>query len=295
MKVSKSRRIFLFVNAVFLILFALLCLVPFLNLLAISLSKSSAVDSGSVGLSPIGFNLEAYRYLMKKGEFWKAFGVSTVRVLLGTLVSLIVTILAAYPISRSGKTFKGRSFYVILFIVTMFFSGGLVPTYILITRLGLYDSIWALILPTAMNAWNMVILVNFFRQVPQEMIESATIDGAGHYRILWNIILPVSLPAIATVALFLAVQHWNSWFDGVIYMNPSNYPLQSYIYNMINEINTLSQSANLSAEELERLAQLPGKTLRSAQIFIAMLPIMLAYPFAQKYFLKGLTIGSVKE
>jgi len=137
--------------------------------------------------------------------------------------------------------------------------------------------------------------VNFFRNVPNEMIESATIDGANHFTILFKIVLPVSLPAIATVALFIAVQHWNSWFDGIIYMNPSKFPLQSYIYNMINEVNTLTQSGNLSADELERLAALPGKTLRSAQIFIAMLPIMLVYPFCQKFFLKGLLLGSVKE
>lgn len=295
MKTSKSRKLFLVLNATFLIIFAIICIVPFLNLLAISLSSSSSVDAGLVGLIPVERNLEAYKFLLQKKEFWNAFRFSVVRVVLGTSFSLLVTILAAYPISRDNKTFKGRGIYVIIFIATMFFSGGLVPTYILITRLGLINSIWALILPTALNAWNMVILVNFFRQVPNEMIESATIDGAGHYTILFKIILPVSLPAIATVALFIAVNHWNSWFDGIIYMKPSNFPLQSYIYNMINEVNTLAQSGNLSAAELERLAALPGKTLRSAQIFIAMLPIMLVYPFCQKFFLKGLVLGSVKE
>lgn len=295
MKVSKARKIFLICNAAFLIIFAVICIVPFLNLLAISLSSSAAVDAGLVGLTPIDVNMEAYKYLLQKQEFWRAFRFSVLRVILGTSVSLLVTVLAAYPISRDDKTFKGRKIYIVIFIATMFFSGGLVPTYILITRLGLLNSIWALILPTALNAWNMVILVNFFRNVPNEMIESATIDGANHFTILFKIVLPVSLPAIATVALFIAVQHWNSWFDGIIYMNPSKFPLQSYIYNMINEVNTLTQSGNLSADELERLAALPGKTLRSAQIFIAMLPIMLVYPFCQKFFLKGLLLGSVKE
>ncbi len=295
MKISKSRKIFLIANNIFLILFAFACLIPFINLLAISLSTSSAVDAGEVGLTPVGLNLDAYKFLLKKKEFWNAFGYSVFRVVLGTSFSLLVTILAAYPISRSKKVFKGRILYVIIFIISMFFSGGLVPTYILISKIGLLDSIWALILPTALSAWNMVILVNFFRQVPNEIIESAMIDGAGHYRILFKIVLPVSLPAIATVGLFIAVQHWNSWFDGIISMSPSKFPLQSYIYNMINEINILSSNPNLSAEELARLAELPGKTLRSSQIFIAMLPIMLVYPFAQKYFLRGLTLGSVKE
>ena len=177
----------------------------------------------------------------------------------------------------------------------MFFSGGLVPTYIIITRLHLNNTIFALILPTAMNAWNMVLLINFFRQVPKELEEAAKIEGAGHYRVLVQIVLPVSLPAIATVVLFTAVQHWNAWFDGTIYMQPAKLPLQSYIYNMINEANTLRQNLTSSPEDQALLATLPTKTLESAQIFIAMLPIMLVYPFAQKFFIKGLVLGSVKE
>jgi putative aldouronate transport system permease protein len=159
----------------------------------------------------------------------------------------------------------------------------------------LTNTIFALILPTAMNAWNMVLLINFFRQVPKELEEAAKIEGAGHYRILTQIILPVSLPALATVTLFTAVQHWNAWFDGIIYMNKSNFPLQSYIYNMINESSSLRSQLVSSAEDVALISNLPTKTLESAQIFIAILPILPIYPFAQKYFIKGLVMGSVKE
>lgn len=290
-----SRRIFLVCNGTFLIIFALVCLVPFINLLSISLSDSAAVDAGNVGLTPVGFNLTAYEFLLQKTEFWRAFAISIERVVLGTILSLTINILAAYPLSRAKNKFKGRKFYVALLVVTMFFNGGIVPTYIVISNLGIMNTILALILPTALNAWNIVLLVSFFKEVPSELVEAAEMDGASQFQILFKVVLPISLPALATVTLFTAVAHWNNWFDGYMYMNPSQYPLQTYIYNMINEVNQLAQNPNLTPEQQELLAQLPGKTLRSAQIFIAMLPIMLVYPFAQKYFIKGLTQGGVKE
>ena len=292
---SLSRRIFLVCNNIFLIIFALACLIPFFNLLAISLSDATAVDAGIVGLVPVDFNFTAYEFLIQKQEFWTAFGVSIRRVIFGTALSLAINVLAAYPLSRPKKFFKGRKIYVIILIITMFFNGGIVPNYIVISELGLMNTMAALILPTALNAWNIVLLVSFFREVPSELLEAAEMDGASQYQILFKVVLPVSLPALATVTLFTAVAHWNNWFDGYIYMNPSNYPLQTYIYNMINEVNQLSQNPSLSPEQQELLAAMPGKTLRSAQIFIAMLPIMIVYPMVQKYFIKGLTQGGVKE
>lgn len=294
-KESLPRKIFLVCNNIFLVLFALVCLVPFFNLLAISLSDAAAVDAGNVGIIPVGVNLTAYKFLIQKKEFWTAFGVSVRRVILGTLLSLFINVLAAYPLSRPKKYFKGRKFYVIVLVITMFFNGGIVPSYIIISNLGIMNTMLALILPTALNAWNIVLLISFFREVPNELIEAAEMDGAGQYQILFKVVLPISLPALATVTLFTAVAHWNNWFDGYMYMNPSNYPLQTYIYNMIEEVNRLSQNQNITPEQQELLASLPGKTLRSAQIFIAMLPIMLVYPFVQKYFIKGLTQGGVKE
>ena len=294
-KESLGRQIFLVCNATFLVIFALVCLVPFFNLLAISLSDAAAVDAGNVGLIPVDLNFTAYKFLFQKREFWKAFGYSVERVVLGTILSLAINILCAYPLSRPKRFFKGRKIYVAILVVTMFFNGGIVPTYIIITKLHIDNTMLALILPTALNAWNVVLLISFFKEVPNELIEAAEMDGASQYQILFRVVLPVSLPALATVTLFTAVAHWNNWFDGLIYMQPDKQPLQTYIYNMINEINILSANPNLTPEQQAILAALPGNTLRSAQIFIAMLPIMLVYPFVQKYFVKGLTQGGVKE
>lgn len=295
MKIPKSRRVFLIINTTLLCFLAIVCLLPFVNLLATSLSSNEAVDAGRVGLIPVGFTLNAYQVLVTKIAFFKAFGISVARVILGTLISLAVITLGAYPLSKSNDAFRGRTFYTVFFTITMFFSGGLVPTYIVISKLKLMNNILALVLPTAMNAWNMVLLINFFRQVPKELEEAAKMEGAGHYRILLQMVLPVSLPAIVTVTLFTAVQHWNNWFDGIIYMQPDNLPLQSYIYNMVNEANSLRQQLVSNPSDEALLSQIPTKTLESAQIFIAILPILPLYPIAQKYFIQGLVLGSVKE
>ena len=178
----------------------------------------------------------------------------------------------------------------------MFFSGGTVPTYIMISRLGLRDNFLVLILPGALSSWNLILFVNFFRNVPNEMLEAADIEGAGDYRILWQIVLPVSLPILATIALLCMVGHWNNWFDGYLYMDQEHWPLQTYIYNAMEEFKTLQDnSQNLTPEQIAQLAESSDTTLRSAQIFIAMVPILCVYPFMQKYFVQGILLGSVKE
>ena len=292
-KVSTSRKVFLICNNIFLITFAFVCLLPFFNLLAISLSDAAAVDAGEVTFFPIGFNTNAYEYLLEKKDFWESFGMSVLRVVLGTSISLVINVLAAYPLSRPKKSFKGRGVYVAIFIVTMFFNGGLIPNYLLVRNLKMFN-IWGLVLPVALNAWNMVLLINFFKEVPSELIEAAEMDGASQFQILFRVVLPISLPAIATVTLFTVVAHWNNWFDGSIYIKGDDVvPLQTYIYEMINDIKYLSLSNDPASKDL--LATMPDQTLRSAQIFIAMIPIMLVYPFVQNFFIKGLTQGGVKE
>lgn len=297
-KSSPSRIVFVVFNSIIMIAFAVLCLAPFVNLLAISLSDSLPATSGQVGFLPLnkdgklGLNFDAYRYLFKKTDFFRAFGISVARVVLGVVISVTVQILAAYPLSR-GSEFKARKFFVVFYTITMFFSGGLVPTYLVITGLHLKNNILALILPTAANAWNMVLFINFFKQIPKDLEEYAYLEGMNPFATLVKIVLPLSLPVIATVVLFTAVAHWNSWFDGYIYMDKKNFPLQTYIYNMINEFTTLSKSEDPKMQELVK--NLPDKTLRSAQIFVAMLPIMCVYPFVQKFFIKGLTLGAVKQ
>lgn len=294
-RLSVSRKIFLVVNGLALIGFAVLCLLPFINLFSVSLSSKNAVNAGLVSFFPVDITLNAYQYLLKQSAFFAAFWMSIKRVFIGTAISMVVIIFAAYPLSLSSEELPGKRFYIVICVISMFFSGGLIPTYIVITNLGLYNTIWALVLPSAMNCWNMVLMLNFIRRVPKELSEYAQIEGAGYFTLLLKIILPVSLPAVATVLLFTVVGHWNAWFDGYIYMSSENWPLQTYIYNILDSLKQLQASLNKTEEDLALLSKLDDKTLRSAQIFIAMLPIMMIYPFAQKYFVQGLMLGSVKE
>ncbi len=293
---SASRKVFLVVTITALCLWSLLCLLPFIYILAVSLSSKSAVSAGIVSFLPVDFTLNNYAYLLEKKEFFVAFAISVARVFAGTGVNLLVTVLAAYPLAFARKTLKGRKFYVGLVLLCMFFSGGTVPTYIMISRLGLRDNFLVLILPGALSSWNLILFVNFFRNVPNEMLEAADIEGAGDYRILWQIVLPVSLPILATIALLCMVGHWNNWFDGYLYMDQEHWPLQTYIYNAMEEFKTLQDnSQNLTPEQIAQLAESSDTTLRSAQIFIAMVPILCVYPFMQKYFVQGILLGSVKE
>lgn len=293
---SASRKVFLVVTIAALCLWSLLCLLPFIYILAVSLSSKSAVSAGIVSFLPVDFTLNNYAYLLEKKEFFVAFAISVARVFAGTGVNLLVTVLAAYPLAFARKTLKGRKFYVGLVLLCMFFSGGTVPTYIMISRLGLRDNFLVLILPGALSSWNLILFVNFFRNVPNEMLEAADIEGAGDYRILWQIVLPVSLPILATIALLCMVGHWNNWFDGYLYMDQEHWPLQTYIYNAMEEFKTLQDnSQNLTPEQIAQLAESSDTTLRSAQIFIAMVPILCVYPFMQKYFVQGILLGSVKE
>ncbi|MBQ4900243.1 carbohydrate ABC transporter permease [Paenibacillus sp. Marseille-P2973] len=293
-KQTLSRKLFVVFNAIFLTCITLLGIIPFIHLLSISLSSNTAAMAGEVKLWPVGFTWDAYAYLGEKVEFFRSLGVSVKRVVLGSLVNMFLVFITAFPLSKSNDQFKFRTVYVWIFAITMFFGGGLIPTYIIVKNTGLMDSIWALILPGALNVWNMVLMLNFFRNIPKELDEAATIDGAGHWRVLWQIYLPVSLPSIATIGLFTIVGHWNAWFDGILYLNsPEKYPLQTYLSTLIMSLN--AQMSSMSVEQLKVMENLSEKTIRTAQIFMGALPIMVVYPFLQKYFVKGMTVGSVKE
>ncbi|WP_339209725.1 carbohydrate ABC transporter permease [Paenibacillus sp. FSL K6-3182] len=293
-KPSISRKLFVVFNTLLLTAITLLGIIPFIHLLSISLSSNTAAMAGEVKLWPVGFSLDAYQYLGEKVEFFRSLWVSVQRVVLGTAVNMLLVFITAFPLAKSNHQFKFRTPYVWFFAITMFFGGGLIPTYIIVKDTGIIDSIWALVLPGALNVWNMVLMLNFFRSIPRELDEAAIIDGAGHWRVLWQIYLPVSLPSIATIGLFTIVGHWNSWFDGILYLNsPEKYPLQTYLSTLIMSIN--AQMSSMSIEQLKVMDNLSEKTLRNAQIFMGALPIMLVYPFLQKYFVKGMTVGSVKE
>lgn len=294
--VASSRRkirIFPFINYCILIAAALTCVLPFVNLLAISFSGSTAVAAGHVTFWPIDFTLGSYEFALKGGKFFTALGISVLRVIVGVSINLLLMILTAYPLSKTKDKVAGRGIYMTFFIITMLINGGMIPTYLLITNLGMLDSIWALVLPGALPVYNMVILMNFMRSLPEEMEEAAMIDGAGPYRILFSIMLPVLKPALATVGLFCIVGHWNDWFSGMIYMQtPEHYPLQTYLQSLLRNFENIMRMA--SADYVKLLGMMNARTGRAAQLFLGALPVMLVYPFLQKYFTTGLVLGSVK-
>ncbi len=281
-------------NYALLALAAFICILPIINVLAISFSSSAAASANLVKLWPIDFNIESYRYALTKPQFVFSFGISVQRVLLGLAINMMCTILAAYPLSKNRDELSGRNLYAWFFFFTMIFSGGLVPWYITIKSLGLINSLWALVLPGAVPVFNVIILMNFFKQLPKEIGESAVVDGAGHLTILVRIFLPLSLPSLATVTLFTVVGHWNDWFGGLVLMtSPEKYPLQTYLQSIV-VVRDTTTLATASKETLEMLSKVSDRTLKASQIFIAALPVLVMYPFLQKYFMKGLVLGSVK-
>ncbi|WP_438347677.1 carbohydrate ABC transporter permease [Paenibacillus sp. FA6] len=286
-----SYRAFNIINICFMIIVALLCIIPLVHVLAVSFSSKAAADANLVGLWPIDFTIESYKKTMANPIFLHSIWVSIQRTVIGTGLTLLLSFLAAYPLSKENSAFKGRTVYSWLFVFTMIFSGGLVPFYMVIQKIGLMDSFWVLVLPGAVNVYLTILLLNFFRGVPKELEEAALIDGAGHFRVMFSIYLPVSLPAIATLALFSMVTQWNSWFDGLLYINNAkDYPLATFLQTVIIQRDMSSMSINPKEMEL-----ISTKTVKSAQIFIGALPILLVYPFLQKYFASGLVMGSVKE
>jgi putative aldouronate transport system permease protein len=290
-RTSKSRKIFIVFNYAFLSITAFVCILPLINILAVSFSSSSAAAAGYVKLWPVNFTTASYEYAVSKREFVDAFFISMKRISLGFFINIAMAISIAYPLSKEKKDFKWRNVYAWFFIITMLFSGGLIPTYMTIKSLGLLDTIWALVLPGAVPVFNVILLMNFFRGLPREIEEAAYIDGASYWTSLLKIFIPLSKPAIATITLFTLVGHWNAWFDGLIYMNsPKNYPLQSYLRTIVITLDTNT----LSSSEQLLLTDISDRTFKAAQVFLAALPVLMVYPFLQKYFMKGLVMGSVK-
>nr|WP_286672543.1 carbohydrate ABC transporter permease [Cohnella hashimotonis] len=271
---------------------AVLCFLPLVHVLAVSFSESAAVAAGQVTFWPVDFTLKSYDFIISRPEFMRSFVITLERVLLGTAINMLLTIMIAYPLSKDVRTFRMRTFYVWIFVFTILFAGGLVPWYMTIKYTGLLDSVWALVIPGAVPVFNVILLLNFFRGLPKELEESCFIDGAGHLRTLWTIYVPLSLPGLATVGLFTIVGHWNAWFDGLILMNkPEHYPLSSYLQTIIINFDF----SHVKQEDLYKLASISTRTSKAAQIIVGALPILLAYPFLQKYFVKGIVLGSVKE
>ncbi|MCD9025702.1 carbohydrate ABC transporter permease [Cohnella silvisoli] len=272
---------------------AALCLAPFIHSIAVSFSDKSSVAAGYVFFWPVKFTVSAYTLLLNDVQFFKSFLISVQRVLLGGSLSMILTLLMAYPLSKETEVFRSRNLYIWIIVSTMLFNGGLIPWYMTIKTLHLTNTIWGLVIPGAVAAFNVILMINFFRALPKELQDAGGMDGAGPIVLLMKIYVPLSLPSLATIGLFTIVGHWNAFFDGMILMDdPKDYPLQTYIQQLVVSERNF---ANLTVEELKRLSEVSNKTLNTAKILISMLPILAIYPFLQKYFTKGIVLGSVKE
>ena len=273
------------------ILLTLSCLLPLINMVAISFSGSNAVSANKVGLLPVDFNTSAYKKLLGDAQFWKSFLISVERVVLGTFINMVFTISMAYPLSKSRNLFRAREIYMKIVIFAMLFSGGIIPLFMVVSKLHLTNTIWSLVLPGAVPVFNVILLINFFKGVPDSLDEAARIDGAGPLTVLLKIYLPVSLPALATVALFAIVNHWNDYFSGLIYMSKAEmYPLQTYIQQLTVDLTQITD-----ANQLKQLASMNNRTFNAAKIVVSTIPLLIIYLFLQKYFVTGMVIGAVKE
>jgi putative aldouronate transport system permease protein len=288
---SYGYKAFATINVLLLTFAGLLCVLPLIHVFSVSLSSSWAATTNAVTFFPIDFTMSAYAETFNNSLFLIAFSNGLIRTVLGTLISIFLIVLAAYPLSRNDHRFKGRTLYAWYFVFPMLFSGGLIPTYLVVMNTGLLNSIWALIIPTAINVWILILMLNFFRSIPQELEDAAMIDGAGHFTTIFRIFLPISRPAIATFSLFILVFHWNSWFDGLIYISRiEKYPLATFLRTIVVE----GDFSRLSMDQ-EKLKLFSARTIKSSQIVIASLPVLIVYPFLQKHFAKGIILGSVKE
>lgn len=271
---------------------AIACVTPIIHTVALSFSNAARAQAGEVGLWPKDFTLSAYHKILEDKTFLNSFLVSVKRVLIGGTLNMTIIILMAYPLSKTTAQFRLRQVYMWVLVFTMLFSGGVIPWYLTIRKIGLLNSFWALILPCAVPVYNIILMMNFFRGIPKALEEAAIIDGAGQIRVLWQVFLPISLPGLATVGLFTVVNHWNSFMDGMLLLNtPNKYPLQTYIQQFVVAINTNDIN---SVEKVMELQKISSKTLNGAKLVVAMVPILMLYPFLQRYFVTGLVMGSVK-
>ncbi|WP_229750209.1 carbohydrate ABC transporter permease [Paenibacillus nasutitermitis] len=275
-----------------MLILALLCVIPVIHIWALSFSSSSAAAAGEVSLWPVDWSLNSYKYVLQNDQFFDSVLITLQRTLLGTAISMILSILTAYPLSKMSTDFRSRTFYAWYFVFTILFYGGLIPWYITVQMTGIMDTIWALILPGAVQVFNVILLLNFFRGLPKELEESAFMDGAGYMTTLWRIYVPLSLPALATLTLLTVVYHWNAWFDGLILMNsPERYPLSTYLQTIVIQ----SDLTQINSQTAQFMTTISDRTVKASQIFLGALPIIAVYPFLQRFFVKGLVLGSVKE
>jgi len=289
LKESKSYKVFKVFNYIILLLVVYLTVYPFLNILAQSFSSEAQISAGNISLIPKGFNLDTYKVIMGDKMFWVNYKNTVVYTVVGTAISLAMTTIYAYALSK--KRLKGRSFFTMFAVFTMFFSGGLIPNYVLITSLGFGNTMWAVVIPGAINVFYLLIMKTFFQNVPEELEEAAIVDGSSTYGVLFKIILPLSKPIIATMVLFYAVGHWNAWFPAFLYFDKKElFPVTIYLRNMIKGASGALDAGATSADNLTQIST----NIKSVTMVLTVLPILTVYPFVQKYFVSGVMLGSVK-
>ncbi|MNC31725.1 L-arabinose transport system permease protein AraQ [compost metagenome] len=273
----------------FLLFMGAAMLLPLANVFSKAVSEEWAIVSGKVGIFPVGFQLDTMRQVISSPTFIRAFTISVIVTLVGTVLSIVFTAVTAYPLSK--RHLPGISFVMVLFVFTMLFSGGLIPNYLLMRQLHLINNLWVLILPGLIGVFNMLIIKSYYEGLPEALEESARIDGAKTYTILFRIILPLSMPVIATIALFYAVGYWNDFFSPMIYINDASLKtLQLYLRDVVMDADT----SNATNKSMDDLMNMSPEGIRAATVVASTVPILLVYPFLQKYFIKGVLIGSVK-
>ncbi len=285
---SRGYRVFKWANGIVLTLVVLVTLYPFVNILARSFSGEHYIRAGQVNLWPRGFNLTTYKTVLSDSAFWTNYGNTVLYTVVATLISMVLTTCYAYVLSK--KHLRGRGALTAVAVFTMFFNGGLIPNYVLVSGLGLRNTLWAIVLPNAINVFNLLVMKTFFESLPVELEEAAAVDGLDTYRILLRIVLPLSKAVIATMVLFYAVSFWNSWFSAFLYMDHSNlFPVTVYLRNLIAGETGGSNEGAASGTQLQIAANIQAVT-----IVLTVLPIMLVYPFIQRYFVSGVMLGAVK-
>ena len=288
---SVSDIIFLTINYVLLIVCCIIVLYPIYYMFIISISDGYAVLRGEVKLLPVGINFSSYKAVLESPDIPRSYLNTVIYTVVGTFINVAMTAMCAYPLSR--KKFYGRNVFAFMIIFTMFFDAGMIANFMVVDQLHLTNKIWAIVLPGAINAWYMVIMRTFFQQIPEEIYESAHLDGAGDFVIFGKIVLPLSVPTIMTMVLFYAVGHWNSWFNALNYLDDkAKYPVQLIMRNIVlsGETSALSSSAAAMSQD----AGIIATNVKYAVVFVTMLPILLVYPFIQKYFVKGIMVGALK-
>ncbi|MCR5753804.1 MAG: carbohydrate ABC transporter permease [Acetatifactor sp.] len=290
-KKSKGEVIFDVVVYILATLFCVYCLYPFAIILGSSFETEANFATHGFAIIPKEFTTKAYKMVLGDGQIFKAYGVTIFVTVVGTLISMLLTITMAYPLSL--KKIKYRNVVTFFVYFTMLFNGGLVPTYLLVSKtLNMKNNIFVLIIPVAFGAWNMFLMRNFFAGIPTELAESAYMDGANDFQILRKIILPVSVPGIATISLFYALGYWNQWFNAMLYIESSDlFPLQYLLMRMLRTVDAMKEMARTTGVAM---GEIPANSLRMATTVVAIGPIVLLYPYAQRYFTSGLTVGAIK-